>query len=139
MSKKPFVIFGAVLVLLLAVVPFWVFKGGGDPAEARTDVPANLKHGQELFAQNCGNCHTLYAAGTSGDFGPDLDQSLAPAGTPEGPDAAKTIEGTRNQVLGFINAGADSPDVPGRMPAGIVSGTVAEQVADFVAATAGRG
>lgn len=138
MSKKPFVTFGAVLVLLLAVVPFWVFEGG-DPAKARTDVPASLEHGQELFVQNCGNCHKLYAAGTSGDFGPDLDQALAPSGTPEGADAQKTIDGTRNTVLGFINAGADSPDVPGRMPAGIVTGTVAEQVADFVAATAGRG
>lgn len=139
MSKKPFVIFGAVLVLLLVIVPFWVFKGGGDPAEARMDVPANLEHGQELFRQNCGNCHTLYAAGTTGDFGPDLDQALAPAGTPEGKDAAKTIDGTKTQVLGFIESGADSPDKPGRMPAGIVSGIVAEQVAEFVAHTAGRG
>lgn len=139
MSKKPFVIFGAVLVLLLVIVPFWVFKGGGNPAEARMDVPANLKHGQELFRQNCGNCHALYAAGTTGDFGPDLDQSLAPAGTPEGKGAAKTIEGTKTQVLGFLDNGADSPDKPGRMPAGIVSGTVAEQIANFVAHTAGRG
>lgn len=139
MSRKPFVIFGLVLVLCLVVIPFWVFKGGGDPASARMEVPANLKHGQELFRQNCGNCHTLYAAGTVGDFGPDLDQALAPTGTPEGSDAAKTIDGTRKQVLGFIESGADSPDVPGRMPAGIVEGEVANQVADFVAQTAGRG
>lgn len=139
MNKKPFVIFGLVLVLCLVIVPFWVFKGGGDPAVARTEVPANLKHGQELFRQNCGNCHTLYAAGTSGNYGPNLDQALAPAGTPEGDGAAKTIDGTRTQVLGFLENGADSPSVPGRMPAGIVTGTVADQIADFVANTAGRG
>lgn len=139
MNKKPFITFGLVLVLLLAIIPYWVVKGGGDPAAARTDVPAKLEHGQELFRQNCGNCHTLYAAGTSGDYGPDLDQALAPSGTPEGDGAQKTIDGTRTQVLGFIDNGADSPDVPGRMPAGIVSGTVADQIADFVANTAGRG
>lgn len=138
MSKKPFVIFGLVLVLLLVIVPFWVFKDG-DPATARMDVPANLEHGQELFRQNCGNCHMLYAAGTSGDFGPDLDQKLAPAGLPEGDTAADTIESTRKQVLAVLEEGADSPDVPGRMPPGIVSGIVAEQVAEFVANTAGRG
>jgi len=138
MSKKPFVIFGIVLVLLLVAVPFWVFRDG-DPATARMEVPAKLEHGQELFRQNCGNCHTLYAAGTSGDFGPDLDQKLAPAGTPTGDNAADTIDSTRKQLLAVLEQGADSPDVPGRMPPGIVSGTVADQVAEFVAQTAGRG
>lgn len=139
MNKKPFVIFGLVLALLLIVVPFWVFKRDGDPSQVRMKVPTSLEHGQELFQTNCGNCHKLYAAGTSGDFGPDLDQKLAPTGTPEGKDAETTIDSVRTQVLSAMKNGYDDPTVPGRMPAGIVSGTVAEQIADFVAQTAGRG
>jgi mono/diheme cytochrome c family protein len=30
----------------------------------------------QFFASNCGGCHTLSAAGTSGTVGPDLDQAL---------------------------------------------------------------
>jgi mono/diheme cytochrome c family protein len=139
MSKKPFVIFGLLLVFLAFVVPAWAFMRDGDPDRAQTEVPENLKSGQSLFVDNCGNCHKLYSAGTYGDFGPDLDQKLAPAGTPEGPDAASQIEGTKAQVLSAINVGANDPTVSGRMPAGIVSGPVAEEIADFVAQTAGRG
>jgi mono/diheme cytochrome c family protein len=139
MSKKPFVIFGLVIVFLAVVVPAWSFMRDGDPARDATKVPENLKSGQSLFVDNCGNCHKLYAAGTYGDFGPDLDQKLAPAGTPTGPDAAGAIDGTRAQVLSAIEIGYDDPTVPGRMPAGIVVGPEAEAIADFVAQTAGRG
>jgi mono/diheme cytochrome c family protein len=139
MSKKPFVIFGLVVAFFMVVVPAWAFLRDGDPDRDQTQVPTRLESGQSLFVDNCGNCHKLYAAGTYGDFGPDLDQRLAPAGTPDGPDAAGQIDGTKSQVLSAIEQGADDPTVPGRMPAGIVSGPVAEEIADFVAQTAGRG
>jgi mono/diheme cytochrome c family protein len=138
-SKKPFVVFGLVLVLLAVIIPAWAYMSNGDPHRGRMEVPANLESGQTLFEDNCGNCHKLYAAGTDGDFGPDLDQKLAPAGTPTGPDAANQIDGTKSQVLNAIEQGADDPTVPGRMPAGIVAGPVAQEIAEFVAATAGRG
>jgi cytochrome c oxidase subunit 2 len=32
--------------------------------------------GQELFAQQCGSCHTLAEAGTEGQVGPNLDEAL---------------------------------------------------------------
>ena len=139
MSKKPFVIFGLVIAFLAVVVPAWAFIRDGDPDREQTEVPANLKSGQSLFVDNCGNCHKLYSAGTYGTFGPDLDQRLAPAGTPEGPDAADQIEGTKAQVLSAIENGANDPTLRGNMPAGIVSGPVAEEIAEFVAQTAGRG
>jgi cytochrome c oxidase subunit 2 len=44
------------------------------------------EQGAEIFAQNCGSCHTLAAAGTTGQVGPDLDASLA------GKDAAYVRE-----------------------------------------------
>ncbi len=139
MSKKPFVIFGLVIAFLAIAVPAWAFIRDGDPDRAQTEVPANLESGQSLFVDNCGNCHKLYSAGTYGTFGPDLDQKLAPAGTPEGPDAADQIEGTKAQVLSAIENGANDPTLRGNMPAGIVSGPVAEEIAEFVAQTAGRG
>jgi mono/diheme cytochrome c family protein len=135
MNKKPFVIFGLVLVLLAVVIPFWAFERDGNPAK-NEDVPAENTPGKQLFQTNCGNCHTLYAAGTDGDFGPDLDQKLAPAGQATDKTA---IDGIKTQVMTALEEGADSPDVPGRMPAGIVTGTVAEEIADFVSHYAGQG
>lgn len=133
MNKKPFVIFGLVLVLLAVVIPVWAFERDGNPANNRGN-PSDDTPGKELFQTNCGNCHTLYAAGTDGDFGPDLDAKLAPAGKATDKTA---IEGIHTQVMTALENGADSPDVPGRMPPGIVTGTVAEEIADFVAHNAG--
>lgn len=74
--------------------------------------------GEDLFVANCGSCHTLDAAGTSGATGPDLD-TLAPA---------------EDQVLAAIeNGGAGS----GAMPANLVTGEEAEQVAAYVSSSAG--
>jgi mono/diheme cytochrome c family protein len=115
------------------VIPVWAFERDGNPANNRGN-PSDDTPGKELFQTNCGNCHTLYAAGTDGDFGPDLDAKLAPAG--KATDQA-TIDGIHTQVMTALEDGADSPDVPGRMPPGIVTGTVAEEIADFVAQNAG--
>lgn len=139
MTKKPFIVFGLVLVFLAVLIPLWAFSSDGDPAKGRTEVPAHLKKGQTLFDTNCGTCHTLYAAGTDGDFGPNLDQQLAPAGTATGPGAADTMDGIRKQVLSAIENGFDDSTYPGRMPPGIVVGPEAESIAEFVAQTAGRG
>ncbi len=139
MTKKPFIVFGLVLVFLAVLIPLWAFTTDGDPAKGRMEVPENLKKGQTLFDTNCGTCHTLYAAGTDGDFGPNLDQQLAPAGTATGPGAAETMDGIKTQVLNAIEKGYDDATYPGRMPAGIVVGPEAESIAEFVAQTAGRG
>jgi mono/diheme cytochrome c family protein len=39
-------------------------EGGGDPAA-----------GKSIFTEDCGSCHTLADAGTSGTVGPNLDDS----------------------------------------------------------------
>jgi cytochrome c551 len=46
--------------------------GGGD-----------LAAGEEIFVANCGTCHTLTAAGTSGTVGPNLDDSSFDQGAVE--------------------------------------------------------
>lgn len=138
MSKKTFVIFGLLVVFLAVLIPWLAFRSDGDAANAEP-VPGDLKGGQTLFQTNCGTCHTLYAAGTDGNFAPNLDELLAPSGPPEGPEAAQTIKATEGRVLNAIEEGVDSSTTTGRMPAGILDGEQAKEVAEFVAATAGEG
>jgi mono/diheme cytochrome c family protein len=139
MSKKTFIIFGLLVVFLAVLIPWLAFRSDGDAAEGAKKVPSDLQAGQSLFETNCGTCHTLYAAGTDGNFGPNLDDLLAPTGPPIGSEAQKTIEATEGRVLNAIGEGVDGSTTPGRMPAGILSGEQAEEVAEFVANTAGEG
>jgi mono/diheme cytochrome c family protein len=139
MSKKTFVAFGLVVVILAGAIPWLVFRSNGDAATGAQEVPSDLKSGQTLFQTNCGTCHTLYAAGTDGNYGPDLDVLLAPSGPPEGPTAKTTIEATETRVLNALEKGVDSTTTPGRMPADILNEQQAEEVAEFVAHVAGEG
>jgi mono/diheme cytochrome c family protein len=139
MSRKTFIVFGLLVVFLAVLIPWLAFRSDGDAARGAQDVPANLKSGQSLFQTNCGTCHTLYAAGTDGNYGPDLDELLAPTGPPEGSGAAATIKATEGRVLNAVEHGVDSSTTPGRMPGGILNKEQAKEVAEFVAQTAGEG
>ena len=136
MSKRTFVVFGLVVAVLAVVIPWLAFQADGDADAGPEEVSAQLEQGQALFETNCGNCHTLSSAGTDGNFGPDLDMVLAPTGPVEDEKAAKQ---NAARVLAAIEEGVDNTAEPGRMPAGIISGPAAEEVAEFVARTAGRG
>lgn len=138
MRKKTFVVFGLLVAVLVVLIPWLVFRSDGDAARGAQQVPADLKEGQSLFQNNCGVCHTLYAAGTDGNYGPDLDELLAPNGPPEGSSAEETIEQAEKRVLNALEKGVDSTTTPGRMPAEILSGPQAKEVAEFVARTAGE-
>jgi mono/diheme cytochrome c family protein len=47
-----------------------------EPAEeeAGGGESASLSEGKTIFTANCGSCHTLKEAGTSGEVGPNLDE-----------------------------------------------------------------
>lgn len=135
MSKRTFVSFGIVVIVLAVAIPWLVFRSKGDAETGVQDVPASLKTGQSLFQTNCGTCHTLYAAGTDGNYAPDLDELLAPAG----PATGTAIKSNESRVLNAIENGVDSSSTPGRMPAGILNEEQAKTVAEFVANTAGEG
>jgi len=45
---------------------------------------ADASAGKTLFSQNCGGCHTLADAGTTGNLGPNLDDAFRAARTEEG-------------------------------------------------------
>src|SRR5205814_5792801 len=77
----------------------------------------NLTSGKDIFVANCGSCHTLSAAGTTGTVGPNLDQ-LKPA-----------LARIQTQV---INGGAIMPAFKGKLtPAQI------KAVAMYVSSNAG--
>ena len=137
MSKRTFITFGVLLFVLAVVIPWLAFRGSGDANTGAEKVPAHLKTGQALFETNCGTCHTLYAAGTDGNYGPDLDELLAPTGPPE-PTDTKAIKGIRERVLNAEKEGVDS-QTPGRMPPAILNTQQQKEVAEFVAAVAGDG
>jgi mono/diheme cytochrome c family protein len=139
MSKRTFITFGVLVFVLAVVIPWLAFRGSGDANTGAQEVPAHLKEGQALFETNCGTCHTLYAAGTDGNYGPNLDELLAPTGPPEpGPGGEKTIKATEARVLSAEKEGVDS-QTPGRMPPAILNPQQQQQVAEFVANVAGDG
>lgn len=70
----------ATLALMLLVGPHVVAGDNAPPpgaVGAQSYGPgassAAAPDGEALFASNCGSCHTLSAAGTSGQLGPKLD------------------------------------------------------------------
>jgi mono/diheme cytochrome c family protein len=137
MKKSTFITFGVLLFVLAVVIPWLAFRGSGDANTGAQKVAAHLKNGQALFETNCGTCHKLYAAGTDGNYGPDLDELLAPTGPAE-PTDTKTIKGIEGRVISAQKEGVDS-NTPGRMPAAILNESQQKEVAEFVAAVAGDG
>jgi mono/diheme cytochrome c family protein len=83
--------------------------GGGGGGQAAASGPA------QVFSDTCGSCHTLAAAGTEGQVGPNLDE--------QGP--------SKEEVLEAIAEG------PGVMPDNLLEGAEADEVAQYVADEAG--
>jgi mono/diheme cytochrome c family protein len=138
MSKRTFIVFGLLVLVLAVVIPWLAFRSKGDAGTGDQQVASNLKGGQSLFQTNCGTCHTLYSAGTDGNYGPNLDELLAPSGPPTGSTAGSTIKATEGRVLNAVENGVNS-STPGRMPGGILNEEQTKEVAEFVANTAGEG
>jgi len=122
LKKSGVAIFVVLAVIVVAIVAI-AMKDEGAPSSSENAVSESDEPSKELFVTNCGSCHTLASAGTDGVVGPNLDMLLG-SGTPEGnePRVRRAIE------LGFN----------GRMPAGILAGAQADEVAAFVAETAGQ-
>ena len=139
MSNRPFLIFGA-FAAVVAVVAYMAFAKEGSDEAVAVPVESADRASMEMFADNCGACHTLAAGGTDGVVGPNLDQILpTQVAPPEGSaeEVAKANEqayqGVYGRVLNAVTCGLE-----GRMPAGILQGSDAQQVAGFVAAYAGQ-
>jgi mono/diheme cytochrome c family protein len=84
------------------------------------ELTADQTEGRHLFVRNCGTCHTLAAASTAGRIGPNLDQLRPP----------------KALTLDAIEKGRARGQ--GQMPAELLVGKEAEDVAAFLEAAAGR-
>ena len=75
--------------LILAVLGLTTGIGGEDGRQ-RVVATGEAQGGRALFARmGCATCHTLAAAGSTGEFGPNLDQRLG----------AHTAESLRATIL----------------------------------------
>jgi cytochrome c2 len=102
-------------VLVLAAAALALTACGRDEAD--------LSNGKALFTQECGSCHILSRAGTQGRTGPDLDAAFRTA-LSDGMDR-ETVEGiVHDQIL--------NPRASSAMPAEIVTGDDARDVAAYV-------
>jgi cbb3-type cytochrome c oxidase subunit III len=95
----------------------------------------NTAEGQQLFQQKCGSCHTLRAAGTKGQIGPNLDDAFR-ASRSEGLGESSIREVVLGQIK-YPGKPTDSTKFQA-MPANLVTGDDAAAVAAFVASVAGN-
>jgi mono/diheme cytochrome c family protein len=128
------VIFAILYVGFGVALPALFLTGNHARASARVGevkLTAADKRGRELFGQNCSVCHTLAAANATGKIGPNLDALRPP----------------KELVLHTITYGCLQNPPPnssetclgyGNMPAGLLQGRDAQDVADFVARVAGK-
>lgn len=91
-----------------------------------SDDPKNDNQvaGKVAFVKNCGACHVLSRAGTKGTTGPNLDQAFQ--------QALKDGFG-RDAIRGMVQEQILYPNMNGVMPAKLVTGETASDVASYVA------
>jgi plastocyanin len=120
--------FGRVIVgavVSAAVLSGCNLKNGGE----------DLVNGKKLFVSDCGTCHTLQRAGAKGVTGPNLDEAFQQARKDGMKDS--TFAGIIEQQIAHPNRNAQVDPKTGKpaasMPAGIVKGDDARDVAAYVA------
>ena len=115
-------------------LPLVLLTGNHSSANAQIGgmkLTAAERDGRTIFGEHCGVCHTLAAANAIGKVGPNLDM-LKPS--------QSVVEHTITYGC-LPNAGTKSDEAclgQGVMPAGIVTGVDATNVAKFVAKVAGN-
>jgi mono/diheme cytochrome c family protein len=90
---------------------------------------ADLTNGKAQFVEKCGSCHTLARAGTAGTQGPSLDAAFQTA-------LADGID--RDTVEGIVHKQILHPRSDSIMPAGLVQGDDASDVAAYVGFAAAK-
>ncbi len=132
--KAAGVIFAVIYIGFGVVIPLTFLVGNRANASSQVGgirLTPTEKRARTLFGQNCAQCHTLAAANAVGKVGPNLDQLKPPA----------------SLVLNTINNGCLQAAPPnsnqqclgqGVMPAQVLSGRDARDVAAFVGRVAGN-
>jgi plastocyanin len=108
------------------------------------DNEDNLVAGKRMFVQKCGSCHVLGRAGTKGSVGPNLDQAFQRALKDGfGRDSIRGVVHRQIEIPNprGIQAGPEGKTKPAPrvvMPADLVTGKDATDVAAYVAYAAAR-
>jgi len=89
----------------------------------------DLESGKAQFVEKCGSCHSLERAGTAGNVGPNLDTAFQTA-LADGLD--------RDTIEGIVHRQILHPRTDSQMPAGLVKGQDAEDVAAYVGYAAAK-
>jgi mono/diheme cytochrome c family protein len=116
-------------------IPLLLLTGNHSRASAAVGgikLTTNEKVGREIFGEHCGVCHTLQASNSVGKVGPNLDGLKPPAEL-----VLHTIEN------GCVQNPSSQSDPQaclgyGTMPANVVQGKDASDVAAFVSKVAGH-
>ena len=95
--------------------------------EAINPTAARSSESKTLFKENCGGCHTLKNAGTTGVTGPNLDDAFA---------CAEQQGFEKSTVRDVIRGQIDYASPP--MPRELVKGEDADDVSDYIATVAGQ-
>jgi mono/diheme cytochrome c family protein len=114
----PFSLLAALAVIVVAL-----------PLSACGRDENDLSNGKALFTERCGSCHILGRAGTQGRTGPDLDTAFR---------AALADGMNRETVEGIVHDQILHPRMSSAMPAGLVEGEDAQDVAAYVAFATSR-
>lgn len=103
-------------------------SSSGAPLGGATEQPLSAAqvHGRQEFVAHCGACHTFHAAGTVGQVGPNLDDIAV--------NEADVLHAIRTG--GGRHAKGQGTGPSGNMPANLVTGKDAQDVASFVSANA---
>jgi mono/diheme cytochrome c family protein len=88
---------------------------------------ASVSKGKTLFVAKCGSCHTLAHAGTKTAIGPNLDDAFRQ-------DRADGVKST--SIQGLVDYWIQYPNTQGVMPARLLTGQNAQDVAAYVALVA---
>ncbi|MHB8657777.1 MAG: c-type cytochrome [Solirubrobacteraceae bacterium] len=128
-------IFAVVYLGFGVVLPITLLTGNHANANSQVGgIRLNVaqKHGRELFGLHCAVCHTLSAANAAGKVGPNLDTLRPPASL-----VLHTIQ------YGCLQSPPTASDPQtclglGVMPADVVEGKDAQDVASFVGKVAGK-
>jgi mono/diheme cytochrome c family protein len=131
-ARRVIVLASALVIVGLGVaVPLAIAVVNGDDhaknAPGGVELNESQAAGRATFAKYCSSCHTLKASNAVGKVGPNLDVLIG------------GISGTKQQralILDAIKKGRAQGR--GQMPAGVVDGQDAQDVASYVAAVAGR-
>jgi uncharacterized cupredoxin-like copper-binding protein len=106
-----------------------------------TDHGDNLVNGKTQFVAKCGSCHTMQRAGTTGVTGPNLDQSFQRARI-DGFGQSTFSGMVHRQILDPARRPQYDPNTGKAlplMPAGLLKGDDAKDVAAYVASAVAKG